>query len=238
MFEIEIPDNSGGTSYIEYEPHNISPDMIICAKPCQIRRTRLPYKCYFIHIVVEEGILYDMLCEIPTFLEPAKIDTYRKIFKKLYKYYENSTQIDNVILQSLVLELIYKLYNDARLQGNTKVFKTGNYEIINNAINYINKNLQNPLTLEELSKHAGFSPIYFHNLFKASTGLTLHQYVEEVRIKKASTLLVTTDMSLSQIAAECGFSSQSYFNFAFKRKTNMTPREYAKISNNRYSSHN
>ena len=212
--------------------------MIICAKPCQIRRTRLPYKCYFIHIVVEEGVLYDMLCDIPTFLKPDKIDTYKKIFKKLYKYYENSTQIDNVILQSLVLELIYKLYNAAKLQGNTKVLKGGNYEIINNAISYINQNLQNPLTLEELSEYAGFSSIYFHNLFKASAGLTLHQYVEEVRIKKASTLLVTTDMSLSQIATECGFSSQSYFNFAFKRKTNMTPREYAKVSNNRYSSHN
>ena len=236
MFEIEIPDIYGGVSYVDSLSHSIIPNMIICAKPGQIRRTRLPFKCYFIHIVVEKGILHDMLINIPTFFEPVKIVEYRRIFKKLYKYYENSTDVDNVILQSLILELIYKLYNDTKCLENDNVRESANREIINKAVQYIDDNLTNTLSLEELSKFVGFSPIYFHNMFKTSTGLTLHQYVEILRIKKASTLLVTTNMTLAQIALECGFSSQSYFNFAFKRKMKMTPREYVKVSNNRYIS--
>ena len=72
------------------------------------------------------------------------------------------------------------------------------------------------------------SPIHFHNFFKKSVGKTLREYVEEQRIKKATGLLLTTNDSLTKIAFECGFSSQSYFSYVFKRKMKITPREYVK----------
>ena len=64
--------------------------------------------------------------------------------------------------------------------------------------------------------------------------MTLREYVEDRRIRKAVNLLVETDLTLSEIAYECGFSSQSYFSYAFKKKMNLTPREYAKEIYNRY----
>ena len=67
-----------------------------------------------------------------------------------------------------------------------------------------------------------------HKVFKASTGKTLHEYIEDRRIKKSINLLISTDMTLTEIAYECGFSSQSYFSYAFKRHTGLTPRDYAK----------
>ena len=45
MFEIEIPIEEGGISYIASEERHISPDIVICAKPGQIRHTKLPFKC-------------------------------------------------------------------------------------------------------------------------------------------------------------------------------------------------
>lgn len=56
--------------------------------------------------------------------------------------------------------------------------------------------------------------------------MTLREYVEEQRIKKAIHLLLTTDRSLTAVAYECGFSSQSYFSYVFKRKMKTTPRQY------------
>ena len=50
----------------------------------------------------------------------------------------------------------------------------------------------------------------------------------------AANLLITTDYTLTQIAYECGFSSQSYFSYAFKRKMKSTPREYARRMLERY----
>ena len=56
----------------------------------------------------------------------------------------------------------------------------------------------------------------------------LREYIEEQRIKKAIGRLISTDKPLTQIAYECGLSSQAYFSCVFKRKMKLTPREYAK----------
>lgn len=112
--------------------------------------------------------------------------------------------------------------------------KSGNYEIIENVIKYIKENLTSDLSLNAVASYASLSPIHFHNCFKVATGKTLQEYVEEQRIKKSAGLLVSTDLTLTEISYECGFSSQSYFSYAFKRKKKMTPREYEKEIYKRY----
>ena len=92
------------------------------------------------------------------------------------------------------------------------------------------------LTLETLSAKFNLCPTHYHNIFKYNTGVTLREYVENQRIKKATNLLISTNLSLAQIAYECGFSSQSYFSFVFKRKFNTTPRKYAEKINILYES--
>ena len=234
MFEIELPDSDSGISYIDGDSHPISPNMIICARPGQMRRSRLPFKCQFIHMIVDEGILYDMLSTVPNYLTPKSTDDYKTIFADLQKYNESSSQIDEVAMQGLLLKLIYTLYSDSEAVRSAEHDKGRCSEIVSKAIAYIQENLTEDLSLSAIARAVGFSPIYFHKLFKASTGLTLRQYVENAKIKKASTLLVMTSMPLSQIATECGFSSQSYLNYAFKRKMGKTPREYAKVSSEKY----
>ena len=96
--------------------------------------------------------------------------------------------------------------------------KANNHAVIEQSLEYIRQNLTAELTLETLAAAANFSPIYFHKLFKASTGQTLNDYITEQRIKKSVMLLLSTDMTLTRIAYECGFSSQSYFSYAFKKR--------------------
>lgn len=234
MFEIEIPLEEGGVSFINSEVVQIEPDLVICAKPGQMRHTKLPFKCCYIHMILRDGVLYDTLMRIPVFFKTAKAERYREILAKLCKYSDSAVEDDKIIMYSLVLELIYVLSSDSQKQLYRDRMKNNNYEIIEKVINYIKENLDSDLSLEAISKYASLSPIYFHNCFKASTGKTLHEYVEEQRIKKANNLLVTTDWTLTRISNECGFSSQSYFSYAFKRKMGMTPREYAKEVYKRY----
>ena len=134
---------------------------------------------------------------------------------------------------SLILELIYTLSKDAK--KNLSGYKASNTNsMIERAIEYINENLTQDLSLETVSKELSVSPIYFHNVFKTSVSKTLRDYVEQQRIKKAINLLQTTNLTLTQIAFECGFSSQSYFSYAFKRKMGLTPRQYARQVFERY----
>ncbi|MBR5452017.1 MAG: helix-turn-helix transcriptional regulator [Clostridia bacterium] len=157
---------------------------------------------------------------------PANREVYEEIFKNLVKHYNALAECEDVILQSLVLELVYTIFKDS---GETvKHSATNGNRAIEKALEYIKDHLTESLTLERVSKAAALSPIHFHNLFKKSVGKTLREYVEEQRIKKATGLLLTTNDSLTKIAFECGFSSQSHFSFVFKRKMKLTPREYVK----------
>jgi len=233
MFEIELPIEEGGISYIDSNSKKITTNMIICAKPGQIRHTKFPFKCYYVHIIIHSGALYDILMNVPDFFETGKSETYKKIFTKLIKYYNNLSGSEEIILQSLMLELIYTIKNDSAKRikkGNSN----NNYTTIEMALKYIKEHLTEDLSLEKVAKSASLSPIYFHNSFKTAVGKTLREYIEEQRIKKATNLLLTTNYSLTQIAFECGFSSQSYFSYVFKRKMKKTPREYVKEIYNKY----
>ena len=228
MFEIELPMEGGGISYIDDTSHLIVENMVICAKPGQIRHTKLPFRCYYIHMIVNEGQLCEMLSSLPNYIELADVSELRELFLSLIKLYHSGNPEDELLLQSFVLRMIHLLHHHAPKDRILRNAKHTNRIAIEQILTYINENLSEELTLEALSTRAKFSPIYFHKLFKASTGKNLHEYVEEQRIRKAIDLLISTDMTLTQIAYECGFSSQSYFSYAFKRKTGLTPREYTK----------
>ena len=233
MFEIELPIEEGGISYIDSDSKQISPNMIICVKPGQVRHTRFPFKCYYVHMIIHSGTLYDTLINTPDFFETDKSETYKRIFTKLIKHYNVLANNEEIILQSLILELIYTINKDStkRIKNSNS---NNNYLIIEKSLKYIKEHLTEDLSLGSVAEKMSISPIYFHNTFKTSTGKTLRDYVEEQRIKKAINLITTTNYNLTQIAYECGFSSQSYFSYVFKRKMNVTPRDYVKDIYNKY----
>ena len=238
MFEIELPIVDGGISYIDNDSMKITQDILICAKPGQLRHTKLPFKCYYIHMIVTEGPLYDTLMQLPNYIRPEDTSVYLQIFEQIRDCCDTGIPENELILHSLILQLVYKLKQSAPASVFNYSHKHNHHVVIERSIRYIKENLSSELTLGQLAEQASFSPIYFHNLFKASTGKTTHEYIEEQRIKKAMQLLITTDMTLTKICYECGFSSQSYFNYVFKRKTGFTPRTYAKQAVENYHENN
>jgi len=234
MFEIELPVEDGGTSYINDSSHQICENTVICAKPGQTRHTRLPFKCYYVHIIVKEGRLFDILSSLPSYIELSDAGEVKAIFSALCESYNSGTAKEDILSQSLLLKLIYTLDKKVASSGSVYLPKSSNRRVIEETILYIKNNLAGDLSLKLLSERVSFSQIYFHKLFKASTGKNLREYIEEQRIKKAIELLTSSDKTLTEIAYECGFSSQSYFSYAFKRKTKLTPREYAKMIYSKY----
>ena len=225
MFELELPIGNGGTSYIDDESHPIHENMVICAKPGQIRHTRLPFKCYYIHMVVNNGYLMDILNSLPNYIDFSDTNPIKEIFISMCEL--NSTKIENddILLQSLILKLIY-LLNKSSTHVIQLTSKSNNHKTIDRTLEYINNNLSADLTLERVASMANFNAIYFHKLFKSSTGKTLHEYVEDQRIKKSINLLISTNMTLAQIAYECGFSSAYYFSRCFHLHEKISPKEY------------
>ena len=233
MFEIELPIETGGITYMDSASRPIEPNMIICAKPGRTRHTKFPFKCYYVHMIVHGGILFDTLSCVPDYFETANAANYQRIFQELIKHYHTLAQQEEIIIQSLLLELIYTICNDAGTKPNQS--KTaGSGFLIESALDYIKAHLTEDLRLETVAKAMSLSAIHFHNSFRSAVGMTLRDFVEEQRIKKAIHLLLSTNDSLTKIAYECGFSSQSYFSFVFKRRMHVTPREYVQSIYNHY----
>lgn len=227
MFELELPIEEGGISYVDAEEIAIVPEVVISVKPNQIRHTKFPYRCYFVHMMLPKGRLHDILMNTADFFKTDQYGRYEDIFKKLIKAYHSLSPREEVLLQSLVLELIYTVAKESssELTGNRSA-ESG--ILIEKALSYIKEHLTEPLPLERVAGAVSLSPVYFHNTFKFAVGMTLRDYVEEQRLRHAIGLLQTTDFSLAKIAYECGFSSQSYFSSVFKRRMKTTPRRYVR----------
>jgi AraC-like DNA-binding protein len=91
---------------------------------------------------------------------------------------------------------------------------------------YIETNLESPLTLQELATTAGLSASHFARAFKQSEGVTPHMYLMKCRLRQAMRLLAGSDLPLSEIAVVAGFADQSHFSRQFRKHIGVTPRSY------------
>jgi AraC family transcriptional regulator len=97
-------------------------------------------------------------------------------------------------------------------------------ERVNRAIDYVMRDLSQPLNLEAVCKAAGFSAFHFHRLFKALLGETLHQFVKRQRLERALYLMAhAPERSLTDVALHCGFTSSSDFCRSFKQHYGHAP---------------
>jgi AraC family transcriptional regulator len=88
---------------------------------------------------------------------------------------------------------------------------------------HIDDRLQGSIRVGDLAKLVSLSPSYFSRAFKASFGERPHDYVIRTRIERARTLMLTTSLSLSQIALACGLVDQAHLCRCFRQATGTTP---------------
>ncbi|PPC75247.1 AraC family transcriptional regulator [Pokkaliibacter plantistimulans] len=88
---------------------------------------------------------------------------------------------------------------------------------------YILRHLNEPLPVSRLARFAHVSAGHFHALFREEAGMTPGQYLWELRLKRAQQLLLETALPLVDVAEQAGFSSQSSFTHAFRRRFGVSP---------------
>ena len=93
---------------------------------------------------------------------------------------------------------------------------------------YVAEHLFEKISLSDIASDCFYNPSYFSRKFKSCFGKNLSDYVKERRILRAAELLSDTDRSISDIAAECGFSDKTQFYKLFRTEFGKTPAEYRK----------
>ena len=111
-------------------------------------------------------------------------------------------------------------------------FSVKHYSVlVGKAINYINSNLENNLSVSEIANQLYVSPTYLSRAFKKETGFSIIEYINKLKIKHATFLLRDTALPIQDIGRIIGINDVNYFSRLFKRYMSQTPTQYRKIFN-------
>lgn len=142
----------------------------------------------------------------------------------LFMYFKKELDcLQNIEYYSLLLKLLIEICRCSLVNDN----KTGNI-YINKAINYINSNYANKISLKDISDFVGITPQYLLKLFKSTQKKTIMSTINEKRLEKATELLTKSKLSISEIGGKVGFAQLRSFQSAFTKKFGLSPSEYRK----------
>lgn len=88
---------------------------------------------------------------------------------------------------------------------------------VKQAISLIQDSYYKNISVQEISNSIGLDRTYLYRVFKEINGITIQQYITNLRLKRACHFLATTNLSYPEIAYYCGYSSEQYFSMAFKK---------------------
>lgn len=136
--------------------------------------------------------------------------------------FENADNVNelSVLCQTMMDDYIQRVRETRESSGMSPA--------IHSCCDYIAAHITEPLSIEFLASKAGYSGYYFSRRFKLETGMSIHDYINEEKIKKARLLLSSTNKDILDISIELGFSSRNYFTDIFQKKTGISPGEYRK----------
>ena len=97
---------------------------------------------------------------------------------------------------------------------------------IKEAINYIEQNFQNNITIEDIAAVCGINRSYFGKIFRNSIGRSPQEFLMNYRMVKATELLKLTSLSIAEIGSDVGYENQLHFSRAFKTIYGVSPREW------------
>ncbi|MGZ7443972.1 response regulator [Paenibacillus sp. TH7-28] len=183
----------------------------------QVRKDRSPF----------ESII--LLCRLVVGTVSAELHEWSKIWP-----HAKAKQLEAELLSCLSFDEIRQKFL-AELAGALQQVRTGRLALAGKSVEtvkrWIAEHYNQPAELSQLARMVYLTPSYLSKLFKHETGMTITDYLIEVRIKKAKLLLrKSNELKIHEIGCEVGYPDPAYFNKLFKRIVGVTPNEYKKIS--------
>ena len=156
-------------------------------------------------------------------------------FEELIAIDKEKNEDDGVMFELKTVCLLCKLakiISQNYATTNNRHDKTAD-SIILKTTQYMEENYISKITVDDLSKIVNMSTPNFFRYFKKVFNTSPMEYLTKIRISHATSMLTSTDKSISFISQECGFFDQSHFSRVFKQLTNMKPKEFRQKAQNK-----
>ncbi|MGN1182670.1 MAG: helix-turn-helix domain-containing protein, partial [Faecalibacillus sp.] len=160
-------------------------------------------------------------------------NTEKEIIKIIYNIineYDSSKEYKNIKILSEIYHLIYCMIDHLLIRNNQHniLRNSKDNKKIMDMINYIDKNYMEQLSIETIASHFHLSVGYLLKYFKNHMGMTVKEYINNVRVINAKNDLVFTKLTITDISYIHGFPNLKSFTQLFRRKYGMNPNEYRK----------
>jgi AraC family transcriptional regulator len=152
----------------------------------------------------------------------------RQLFERLIELLQSGAPSGRLYVDSLTHELAIRsleLHAERASAYREKISALPPY-IFRRVAEMLRANLHERIRLSDLAELCGYSRAHFLRMFQVTTGVTPYEYHMQMRIQHAMTLLTTSGSPLIDIAAACGFSSQSHLASVFRKRIGTTPSEF------------
>lgn len=173
--------------------------------------------------------LSDLLCEaFNAFQSPMNDpETYLPLRKENALF--GSEQMVKILLERLLIQLIrLGKENKYRSKLSVSVKEQEEADIAGKLIEYMERNINSNLTLEDLCAYSNFGKTQLQTIFKNRTGVSIIKYFHRLKIDLAKMMIREKKYNFSEISKQLGFSSVHYFSRCFNNVVGMPPSEYAK----------
>lgn len=153
-----------------------------------------------------------------------KIDSY---IEALHEYAKSGTPVDNAMIKATLLQMLVAV-NQVFQEKHQESLGVPNAKI-NAILSYINDNLHQRISLDELEKVFYINKYHLCHIFRQNTGFSILEYITYKRIMRAKELLVQGQPA-TDVAAQIGYSDYSTFFRAFKNIVGIAPNKYKKMT--------
>jgi len=179
-------------------------------------------KCILTEVDIK--ILFDGISSCIVHLDDEQYSLVLEYFKKIQQFKEKGGALSEKLTISALFQFISAIKDISK--SNETVTSRNTPDEIVRAIEYINNNYKDDITLDVMADAVHISKYHFSRLFHKSTGATFLQYLYNVRLVKVHALLTETNISLKDIALKTGFSSSSHLSRIFKQVYGISPQQF------------
>lgn len=172
---------------------------------------------------------FDELYSYPVYnFTPEIQDKLYHIYCDMLYEYEHYTNESELILSGMLHNLIMTVIRHHLPISPKDIELSETEHSVLSAMNYIEHNYLNDPSLVETAKHVGLSSSHFSRIFKQETGVSYSEYLNYIRVEHGRKLLLTTDLSVSEIAQLSGFDNGNYFCNVIKKLLGASPSQIRK----------
>lgn len=223
-YQLEFYISDIGVSYINDLCFQNRAGNVILARPGDIRRSLGHFTCYCVHFECRNPLFEkEYMYNLPRF---TYIPVLRKSFESIVDPPISSANAKALFTNGVILQIFSRI-----IESNSDVAsvdKAKYTDEVIKCIEYIKLHFSENINIEMLYKSIFMGKTTFFKYFKYITNKTPNQYINEIRLTHARNLLFDSSISLTEVAQQCGFSSQAYFNYIFKKFTGISPSQYRK----------